>query len=327
MNPDAGPGAESAGGSPYSPTSSALDTAAIIVNYRTMRLTRAAVSSVLAEADTREVVVVDNASGDGSADYLATTIADERVRIVECDRNRGFGQAANIGVANSRSPLILVVNSDATLVSGSLRRLADTLLADDGVGVVAPAVYCADGMSLQAGAYGRLPRRREIVFGDWSMKARADTPSDGAEPEWVSGVAMLLRRSDFAAVGGFDESFEMYFEDLDLCRRLRERGKSVRRQPLAGVVHMGGRSWQSRTDQVQCFHVSKLRYFEKLGATKFDLCCVRLLGLVRTALAWRPGPVALRSFPRSPRPAGGAHQLVREEPRPLPGQRIPDDAP
>ncbi len=266
-----------------------LDTAAIIVNYRTKELTKEAAVSALAEVQVREVVIVDNASGDGSADFLRSAFADERVQVIESDRNRGYGQGANIGVANSRSPLVLILNSDATILPGSLRALATALVAEDAIGVVAPAVYGPDGATLQPGAYGRLPKRREIVLGSWSLKSRANAVNgDDPEPEWVSGVAMLMRRPDFVSVGGFDEAFDMYFEDLDLCRRLREQGKTVRRHPSGGVVHMGGRSWQSRSDQVQCFHESKLTYFEKLGATRFDLRCVRVLGLVRTALSRRP---------------------------------------
>ena len=92
---------------------------------------------------------------------------------------------------------------------------------------------------------------------------------------------MLVRRSDFTGVGGFDERFEMYFEDLDLCRRLRQRGKVARREASAAVVHIGGKSWQSRTDQRECFHESKLKYFESVGATPPELYYVRMMKLVR----------------------------------------------
>lgn len=258
--------------------------AATIVNYRTKALTHAAARSVLADPDVAEVVIVDNGSGDDSAAHLRTALTDPRVRVVESDHNRGFGQGVNLGVASTCAPLLLILNSDATVTPGSLATMKRALLADEGVGVVAPAIYCPDGRSLQPGAYGRLPARRDIVLGRWASSNRGPRSGDEVMPEWVSGVAMLLRRSDFAAVGGFDERFEMYFEDLDLCRRLRERGKVARRETCAAVVHIGGKSWQSRTDQRQCFQQSKLTYFENLGATPLELQYVRLVKRVRTGL-------------------------------------------
>lgn len=263
---------------------SGLDTSVIIVNFRTMALTAAAIASVLSEVEVREVVVVDNASGDGSADRLRSTFADDPVRVVESDRNRGFGPAVNLAVTSCRAPLLLILNSDAEILPGSLGRLVRALVADDSTGVVAPAVYEPDGQTLQAGTYGRLPGRRDIVFGNGWTKPPEAEDSDGTTPEWVSGVAMLLRRADFEALGGFDEGFGMYFEDIDLCRRLRDAGKSVRRELTAGVVHGLGQSWQSRRDQRRRFHESKLRYFQKLGATRLELGWVRLAGLIRTSL-------------------------------------------
>ena len=261
------------------------DTSVVIVNFRTMALTGDAIASVLPEPEVQEVVVVDNASGDGSADHLRGAFADERVRIVESDRNRGFGPGVNLAAAACRSPLMLVLNSDARLLPQSLGRLARALVADDSIGVIAPAVYDSDGRTLQPGAYGRLPTRRDVVVGKGWAGRRVDRHPGGATaPGWVSGVAMLLRRADFLSLGGFDEGFTMYFEDLDLCRRLQASGKSVRREPAAAVVHGLGQSWSSRRDQRRRFHQSKLRYFQKLGATPLELGYLRLAGAIRTRM-------------------------------------------
>jgi GT2 family glycosyltransferase len=266
--------------------------AAVIVNYRTKKLTRAAVASVLSEPDVAEVVVVDNGSGDGSLDYLRESVTDDRVTLVDAGWNRGFGQGVNLGVANSRSPLILILNSDATVMAGSIAVLRHALTADDGVGVVAPAIYCEDGYTLQPGAFGRLPKRSDIVLGRWSKANRVRPAPDEAAPEWVSGVAMLVRRDDFTGVGGFDERFNMYFEDLDLCRRLRHLGKVAHRQAAAAVVHLGGRSWQSRTDQRERFQQSKLTYFQGLGASDAELRYVRVMKRIRTGVARKGVPHA-----------------------------------
>lgn len=257
------------------------DTAVVIVNYRTKELTAAAVASVLAEDDVREVVVVDNASGDGSVEHLRGAVAEGRVRVVASDRNGGFGAGVNLGAAACRSPLLLILNSDATVESGSVGLLVSALLADEGVGMVAPAVRLAAG-GPQPDAFGRLPRRWELLVpgrGRWTGGGEA------RRPEWVSGVAMLLRAADFRSVGGFDERFEMYFEDLDLCRRLRQRGRSAAREPAATVVHAAGASWRSTADQKRRFHRSKALYAANLGASTVELAVIDLAGRLRVAVA------------------------------------------
>lgn len=262
-------------------SAAASDTAVVIVNYRTRELTAGAVASVLGEEDVREVVVVDNASGDGSAEYLRDTLADERVRVVDAGRNGGFGAGVNLGAAACRSPLLLILNSDATVEPGSVGLLVRALLADGGVGVLAPAVRLAGG-GPQPDAFGRLPRRWELLV---PGRGRWTGGGDDRRPGWVSGVAMLLRATDFRSVGGFDERFEMYFEDLDLCRRLRERGRSVARLPAATVVHAAGGSWRSAGDQKRRFHRSKALYAGTLGASTVELRIIDLLGRLRASAA------------------------------------------
>jgi N-acetylglucosaminyl-diphospho-decaprenol L-rhamnosyltransferase len=283
-------------------------TSVVIVNYRTAELTLAAVASVLTEPEVVEVVVVDNASGDGSAERLRAGCGDPRVRVVESGRNGGFGAGVNAGAHACTAPLLLVLNSDATLVPGSLRLLAEALLEHDNVGIVAPAVYRHDGRGLESGTSGRLPRRPDALLGLWWHRFAPVRPTAAAtDPGWVSGVAMILRRSDFVAAGCFDERFEMYFEDVDLCRRLGDKGKLVRRVPSAGVVHSGGRSWRSRADKRRRFHRSKLLYFETIGATPVELAGIRVLGAVRTGMARLAVPLRRtsrrRRAPRASRPA------------------------
>lgn len=267
----------------------------VIVNYRTPDLTMAAVASVLSEPEVREVVVVDNASDDGSAAQLRGALqllsaaqlrgaTDQRVKVVESPQNGGFGAGVNRGALECTGPLLFVLNSDAAVRPGCLRLLAEALVVDDAVGIVAPAVYGPDGISLEPATFGALPDPHQVVLGHpWArFGGRRQAP---AEPEWVSGVAMLLRKSDFTRVGRFDEAFTMYFEDIDLCRRILDGGKSVRRVPAAAVVHAGGGSWRSNSAKRRRFHESKVLYLEKVGATPFELRCVKVLGRLRIAIA------------------------------------------
>ena len=248
----------------------------VIVNHRTPALTLDAVRSVLGEPEVSEVVVMDNGSADGSAGVLHAGLDDHRTRLIESPANVGFGQGVNLAAGHASAPLLFILNSDATVVPGSLGVLAAALLADRSIGVVAPAVHRDGGHALQADALGRFPR----PVGTWHY----DEPALVTHPDWVSGVAMLLRREDFAAVGGFDATFTMYLEDVDLCRRLRERGLVARREPAAAVIHLGGRSWGSgrwaTTAKKAAFHDSKMAYFRRAGTPPAQLAYLRAVRTV-----------------------------------------------
>ncbi len=95
-------------------------TAVVIVNYRTRELTARAVQSVIGEPEVTEVAVVDNGSGDGSPEFLRAELDDPRVRVIESASNAGFGQGANLGARSCTAPLLFLLNSDATLLPGSL---------------------------------------------------------------------------------------------------------------------------------------------------------------------------------------------------------------
>ena len=250
-----------------------MTVSAVIVNYRTPDLTVAAARSVAGEPEVTEVLVVDNASGDGSVDVLQAA----GLHVIGSPVNAGFGGGVNLAAPAATGSLLFLLNSDATLAAGSMAPLV-ARLGDDrsrSVGVVAPAVYEADGRTLQADALGPFPRPFDRRWGS------AD-PATETAPDWVSGVAMLLRRQDFLDLGGFDPDLAMYLEDVDLCRRVRARGQAVVREPAASVVHLGGRSWTSHAEQHARFHASKLVYFRKAGATPLQLAYLRATGL-----AWR----------------------------------------
>jgi N-acetylglucosaminyl-diphospho-decaprenol L-rhamnosyltransferase len=259
-------------------------TAVVIVNYRTKELTAEAARSVMGETEVREVLVVDNGSRDGSAEFLRGSLPDPLCRIIESDTNAGFGRAANLAAEQASAPLLFFLNSDATLTPGSLGLLVETLCGEERIGVVGPAIYEADGRTLQPGAFGRFPR---LLDPPWSGRRSRRPRSANAtlSPDWISGVAMLVRRRDFVAVGGFDPDFEMYLEDVDLCRRLRRAGKVVRREPRASVVHLGGRSWPSTAHKRASYQASKVTYFRKEGATSVQIAYVRVLKAVRILAA------------------------------------------
>jgi hypothetical protein len=250
---------------------------AIFVNYNTGRELRLALQSIADELADREweAVVVDNASSDGSGDIAAEFAP--RVRFVRNERNVGFAAGVNQGVAASTAPLVLIMNPDCRLVSGAMAALEGELDRHAGCAVVGPRILNPDG-SVQGSARGdpdmftglfgrRMLLRR--VLPDLSISRRnvvtRDAIRTGAPSvivDWVSGACMLVYRKALEKVGGFDERYFLYWEDADLCRRLRGAGYHVRYAPGATAVHRVGQSSRTaRVMAIRAFHESAFLYY------------------------------------------------------------------
>ena len=234
------------------------DVDTIIVSYCTLELTATAVQSVLGEPETRLVIVVDNASTDGSAAAIAKRYTAAPVEVVALSDNRGFGAACNLGVERASAPYVFFLNSDARLEPGGLARLRDRLAAAPRLGVVAPAVHDLSGRP-QADAQGELPTAGAILL------RRTRHPLDRVSPGWVSGVALMVRRTEFIGLGGFDPGFFLYYEDVDLCRRYRARGLELERVVEARVVHAGGSSTMSARAKKRVYDRSQDLYLTRIG--------------------------------------------------------------
>jgi len=232
----------------------------VLVNYNTgteLRRTLQSIANDLAST-CWEALVVDNASSDGSG-----AIAEEfgaRVRLIRNATNVGFGRGINQAVAATAAPLVLIINPDCQLIAGAVTTLAEEMEQYADCALVGPRMLDPDG-SVQGSARGD-PDMLTGLFGRTALFRRLLPNSDAAqrnvvtaralqngEPsvivDWVSGACMLVRRQALAAVGGFDERYFLYWEDADLCRRLRAHGYHVRYVPTATAVHQVGHS--SRT--------------------------------------------------------------------------------
>lgn len=248
----------------------------IIVNFRTKELTLDAARSVAGEPETGAVIVVENGSGDDSAAWLSSRLPDN-AKLVVSEKNLGFGGGNNLGVRNSSAEYIFLLNSDAFIESGALSRLVSRL-SDQTVGAVAPAIYLPGGQELQTDVVGLFPTPSRI------LTRQTNCPIDTSEPDWVSGAAMMLRRSQFVELGGFDEELFMYLEDVDLCKRLRDRGLRVVREPSAKVIHLGGASRSSTKSQKEQFRSSTDYYLSKHGFNAASRATVRAVRAIYARL-------------------------------------------
>ena len=199
-------------------------------------------------ASVERVVVVDNASSDGSAAAVQARWPSVTVR--ELNENRGFGAANNVALREARSEYVLFLNSDTVVPSGSIDTLLERLTA---CGAVAAGPQLADATGRLEVSFGPMLRPlAEIVQRTRTRLAGRNGPVArwyirrllGTERtvDWVSGACLLVRRDAATAVGGFDERYFLYEEDVDLCAALRARGGSILFTPRTRVIHLRGRS-------------------------------------------------------------------------------------
>lgn len=268
---------------------------AVIVNYNTRRHLLDCVRS-LREEGVADVIVADNGSEDGSADAISN--ADPEVTVVHTGGNLGYGGGANRGSAVARGDLLLVCNADVRIEPGAVKSLAAALDADAHRAVVGPLIEDLEGSvypsprefpsvadALGHGFLGfvapgnRFSRRYRMLDSE-----RAEV----AEADWVSGSCFLVRRRAWEALGGFDESYFMFAEDVDLCWRAWTSGWTVAFEPAARVVHVRGASTELAPYRMIVAHHRSLLTFAHRTLTGRRRCLLPVVALglvVRAALA------------------------------------------
>ncbi|HEY2944966.1 MAG TPA: glycosyltransferase family 2 protein [Vicinamibacteria bacterium] len=249
----------------------APDLTAIVVTYRSAAHVGAALEALASAAGRLEVelVVVDNASGDGTPDLVRRQAPDARLILNES--NRGFAAAVNQAARAAAGRHLLLLNPDARPLPGCISRLVAELDALPEAALAGPQLIGPDGAP-QPSAW-RAPGLLSLAYDALLLhnlmprsRLRRVSPT-GREPvdvECVSGACLLVRRTAFEALGGLDERFFIYFEDTDLAVRARAAGYRVRLVPAAQAVHLvGGSSFQDRREFLVRFHQSRRRYLAK----------------------------------------------------------------
>jgi len=246
--------------------------AVAIVNYNTRDDLRTCLASVQHEGPI-EVVVVDNASSDGSV----AMVRDEYPWVI-CHANQtnlGYGAAANQAIGSCTAEYVLLLNSDTLLRPGVLEALSTYLDHHPRAGIVGPRLVNPDG-TLQASCYpfpspldklldkSTLSRLIRFVPVLRNQYLRTWLHASDRVVPWVKAAALAIRRDAFELAGGFDTSYFMYFEEVDLCYRLFRAGWQTHFSPLATVVHVGGASTrQKRIAMMLQFLASEVQFYKR----------------------------------------------------------------
>lgn len=246
--------------------------AIVIVSYNARADLERCLASLAehAPAVPHEIVVVDNASSDGSAD-AARRFAG--VTVLEAGANLGFARANNLGIASTGSELLLLLNSDTIARRGAIDRLVTELDAHPEAAVAGPRLVDGDGRTELS--FGRMisplnelrqkllvrgHARRWPVLTGWVERATREP----RVVDWVSGACLLVRRDAAERVGLLDERYFMYAEDVDFCAAVRASGRTIRFVPDAEIVHLRGRSGATaRSATHAAYRRSQIAFYAK----------------------------------------------------------------
>jgi GT2 family glycosyltransferase len=240
-----------------------IDLSVIVVTWNVRELARECLLALAAATKgiTSELIVVDNASSDGTAEMVAREFP--QVTLLRNDANLGFARANNRGMEVAQGRYFVLLNSDTISPAGSLAAMVAFMDEHPRAGGASPRLVRPDG-SPQPYAFGDDPSpvyllRRALArvsmryLHDWSV-------SEPARTGWVSGACLFARREAVDQVGGLDERIFMYFEDNDWCRRMRLAGWEVWYNPRAEIIHIGGASL-NQNPRARAAYYESLAYF------------------------------------------------------------------
>jgi len=215
----------------------------IIINYNTAELTSACLESIFKYSigSDREIILIDNNSNKADFDILKNRYG-ARVKIIANQQNLGFARANNQGAKLAQGEYLFFLNSDTVFDQDILSPLRNRFDSDKKIGIIAPCLILRNGVE-QEYSYGLKRGAQELA--------------------WVSGAALAIRREVFDKLGGWEERFFMYFEDVDLCRRVLAQGYKIERLLSVKITHLVGGSPVSWRRRKSFYYRSKILFILK----------------------------------------------------------------
>lgn len=243
----------------------------IYVNYNTADQVMTSVESVRRHTKgiDYEIIVADNNSKDD--ENLQKLIDDETIKVVKLDDNYGFGKANNAGVKECTGEYIFLLNPDTICHDNSIKKLLDCLKADQTIGVISPNLINAESKpthSFRRAGDGILTELNFALFGlPYKILYGSDFEFNHSDKQlevaYSCGAAMMMKKEIFEKVDGFDETFFMYYEDQDLCNRIKKTGLRIVNEPKAIIQHLEGTSINLNSRRETFIIQSRKKYFIK----------------------------------------------------------------
>jgi GT2 family glycosyltransferase len=234
-----------------------IDVSIVIVNYNTMRMTDECVKSVIkfAKFNTIEIILIDNASVDGSKDFFSN---DKRIKYVYLNENIGFGRANNVGIEKSIGKYIFLLNSDTILLGDAVSKLfsfAEKINIDDGLGALGTCLIDEHKKDLLSFGqfitskriYRRLFESLKIYRNKFELEVYSEIKEKGyAEVDFASGADLFIPKKVFNQIRPFDSDFFMYYEETDLEKRMANVGLKRYIINVRDIIHLEGGSFSEK---------------------------------------------------------------------------------
>lgn len=267
----------------------------VILSYNKRELTSSCLTSIYKHLPEKEyeVIVVDNASSDDSVEYIRKHFP--KVKLIENTKNSGFAGGCNIGARHAKGDYLLFLNNDAEIQSDPLPKMIEVFENDPDTGIVGGLLVNHNG-SLQRsfGSFYTIVNVAYLLFAGESGELKRFSSRDVILTDWVSGGFMMVKRSIFEKVKGFNESYFMYIEDMDLCYRVKKAGYKIYNTPFAKVEHLGQGSTNKTFAIVHIFE--GLQIFYKQQRSAFEYYIVKLLLFIKAVSALLVGVVTRNKY-------------------------------
>ncbi|MFA5166930.1 MAG: glycosyltransferase family 2 protein [Candidatus Omnitrophota bacterium] len=271
----------------------------IIVHYKTRDLTLQCLRSIreFSPRVSHEIILIDNGSQDGIRE--AVIERSPEVRLIETGRNDGFSRANNLGIVNARGRYMLLLNSDTKILEPVFDRLVQYMDSHPEVGCLGPQHVGGDGRHQVS--YGKFPDlfteilrkivNYRIALNDLNIRGQLrELCSIEQEVDWLSGSCLLLRREALQQAGLLDETFFLYFEDTDLCKRIHDQGWKIIFCPMSKILHYSGQSVKENIlAGLVAYRESQIYFARKHYGRRGDY-------IVRIVLFLKFGAIAARAF-------------------------------
>jgi len=297
--------------------------AVVVPSWNSAGLLPRVLDSLAEQGGERELLVVDNGSRDGTLELLR----ERGIPHLSLSRNTGFAAAVNLGAARTAAPLVLALNADTELEPGAVSALVAALAADPGLGGVQPRILQLEGEAAGDPETARLYSAGMALSADGRAyetgagESQADAYRRPREVFGVCGAACLLRRELFADLGGYDESYFSFYEDVDLNLRARIAGWRFGYEPAAVVWHLGNASWLAGAERPSAWNARLVARNRLVTQAKFvparalpRIAAVEAGALARAARQRRFGATLrgkLEGLARLPGALGERHRLRR----------------
>jgi len=237
----------------------------IVLSFDTKDLTLACLDSLFNKHPSFgwEVIVVDNASTDGSFTEIKKRFG-RQVKLIRTVRNIGFGPGNNLGVEEANGQYLLFLNSDTLVEPGSLDNLVEFADQHPTYGIVAPQVLLKNKRFIQPASHGRLPTLWHLLTrNSGNKKSIPNKDLVVIDTEWVTGAALMIPTKLFIYLGGFDSRYFMYFEDQDLCATVKNEGYDIGVVTKSKIIHLGGKSLVNKKKRYEYYDESQTKFFLK----------------------------------------------------------------